>query len=136
MLVDPPVGSGILVNALPGADLPALTDGFGFDELSFDTAGNLPLETDPKRVWVIRHPERFPIEINRAAREELLRVPGIGPKSARRILARRVKEKFRSVENLKGTGAVVTWAAPYILINGRRVSELREPGQMRLDLRL
>jgi putative DNA modification/repair radical SAM protein len=107
--------------------------GFNFDELTFDTRGNLPLETDPKRVWAARHPERFPIEINRAEREELLRVPGIGPRSARRILTRRVKHRFNTVDGLRGTGAVVKWAAPYILINGRTAGELREPGQQTLD---
>jgi predicted DNA-binding helix-hairpin-helix protein len=106
--------------------------GFAFEELSFDTAGNLPAETDPKRVWVAKHPERFPVEINRASRQELMRVPGIGPRSARRIVTKRVKEKFHTIEGLKGTGAVVGWAAPYILINGRSIAELKEPGQLQL----
>ena len=104
--------------------------GFAFDELSFDTAGNLHVETDPKRVWASKHPERFPVEINRASREELMRVPGIGPRSARRIVTRRVKEKYHGLDELKGTGAVVGWAAPYILINGKCVGELEEPGQL------
>jgi len=104
--------------------------GFTFEELSFDRSGNLPAETDPKRVWVAKHPERFPVEINRASREELLRVPGIGPRSARRIVTRRVKEKFHSLEELKGTGAVVGWAGPYILMNGKSVAEVKEPGQL------
>jgi len=106
--------------------------GFAFEELSFDTGGNLPVETDPKRVWVSKHPEQFPVEINRASRRELMRVPGIGPRSARRIVTKRVKEKFHTLEELKGTGAVVGWAAPYILIDGKSVGELKEPGQMRL----
>jgi predicted DNA-binding helix-hairpin-helix protein len=104
--------------------------GFAFEELSFDTGGNLHVETDPKRVWASKHPERFPVEINRASREELMRVPGIGPRSARRIVTRRVKEKYHSLEELKGAGAVVGWAAPYILINGKCVGELEEPGQL------
>jgi predicted DNA-binding helix-hairpin-helix protein len=104
--------------------------GFAFEELSFDTGGNLPVETDPKRVWVSKHPERFPVEINRASPQDLMRVPGIGPRSARRIVARRVKEKYHSLEELKGAGTVLRWAAPYILINGKRVRELTEPGQL------
>jgi len=104
--------------------------GFAFDELSFDTAGNLHVEADPKRVWASKHPERFPVEINRASREELMRVPGIGPRSARRIVTRRVKQKYHSLEELKDAGTVLRWAAPYILINGKRVRELTEPGQM------
>jgi len=106
--------------------------GFAFEELTFDPQGNLPLEVDPKRVWVARHPERFPIEINRANRQQLIRVPGIGPRSARRIVARRVKAKFHTLEELQSTGAVVRWAAPYILINDKRVSDLKEPGQLQL----
>jgi len=104
--------------------------GFAFDELSFDKGGNLSVEEDPKRVWASNHPERFPVEINRASREELMRVPGIGPQSARRIVTRRVKDKYSSPEELRGAGAVVGWAAPYILINGKSVAELEEPGQL------
>jgi predicted DNA-binding helix-hairpin-helix protein len=106
--------------------------GFRFDELCFDTGGNLPFETDPKRAWASKHPERFPVEINRASRRELMRVPGIGPRSARRIVTRRVNEKYHSLEELKGAGTVVGWAAPYILINGKRAQELTEPGQLQL----
>ena len=108
--------------------------GFTFDELTFDVGGNLPFEMDPKRVWVVEHPERFPVEINRASRQELMRVPGIGPRSARRIVTRRVKQKFHTLEEVQGTGVVVRWAAPYILIRGKRVGELKEPGQQMLDL--
>ena len=112
--------------------------GFNFEELTFDIRGNLPLETDPKRVWAARHPERFPVEINRSCRGDLMRVPGIGPRSARRILTRRVKEKFHTLDELRGTGAVTRWATPYILINGKRIGELREPAQLSLwkDFRL
>ncbi len=110
--------------------------GFTFDELTFDSRGNLPFATDPKRLWAVKHPERFPVEINTATREQLLRVPGIGPRSATRIVTSRIKDKFHTVEELEGTGAVVRWAAPYVLINGKCVGELKEPGQGMLDLRL
>ncbi len=94
--------------------------GFTFDELIFDAEGNLPVEADPKTVWARAHPERFPIEINRASREELLRVPGIGPRSAERIVRLRRRGAFRELADLKKMGAVAARAAPFILLNGRR----------------
>jgi len=106
--------------------------GFTVKELTFDARGNLPLELDPKRVWVQRHPDQFPVEINRASLEQLMRVPGIGPRSAKRIVMHRLKEKFHTIEDLQRTGAIIKWAAPYILINGKRFSELKEPGQLHL----
>lgn len=63
--------------------------GFGADEIGFDGAGNLPLDVDPKEFWARRHPERFPVDVNRANKAELLRVPGLGPVTVKRILAAR-----------------------------------------------
>lgn len=63
--------------------------GFGADEIGFDGAGNLPLDVDPKEFWARRHPERFPVDVNRADKAELLRVPGLGPLTVKRILAAR-----------------------------------------------
>ena len=55
--------------------------GFGVDELVFGPDGNLALDRDPKTAWALGHPARFPVELTRASREELLRVPGIGPRA-------------------------------------------------------
>ena len=63
--------------------------GFAAEEIGFDPGGNLPLDVDPKEHWARLHPERFPVDANRADRFELLRVPGIGPVAAKRILAAR-----------------------------------------------
>src|SRR2546422_7816757 len=52
--------------------------GFGFDELAFDGAGNLPLDHDPKTAWALAHPEYFPLEIMRAPREAEARVTRAG----------------------------------------------------------
>jgi predicted DNA-binding helix-hairpin-helix protein len=93
--------------------------GFTFDELIFDTRGNLPTTADPKTVWAIHHPEFFPVEVNRASREELLRVPGLGPVSVRRILQQRRAQKFRTIEQLARIGADEKRAAPFILLDGR-----------------
>jgi len=94
--------------------------GFTLDELVFEENGNLPLGVDPKKIWAETHPERFPVEINRATRDELLRVPGIGPRSVSRILTTRRKDPFHSIDELKRAGAVTGWAAPYIIIAGKR----------------
>jgi len=101
--------------------------GFTFDELIFDEQGDLPRQADPKRMWAMAHPECFPLEVNRASREQLLRVPGIGPRAAHRILRWRRKGKLRTLTDLRKAGAVVRWAAPFVLLDGRRM-----PYQMEL----
>lgn len=94
--------------------------GFALQDLTFDDSGNLRTDMDPKMAWARRHPEFFPVEINRASREQLLRIPGIGPRSVARILYIRRRDKFRHIEDLRATGAVASRAAPFILLGGRR----------------
>ena len=94
--------------------------GFSLDDLVFDEKGNLPREADPKLMWALAHPERFPVEVNRASREELLRVPGIGPRSASRIVRLRRRGKFRHLSDLRKIGVVVKRAAPFVLLDGKR----------------
>jgi predicted DNA-binding helix-hairpin-helix protein len=67
----------------------------------------------------LQQPARFPVEINTAEKAELLRVPGIGPLSAERILAMRTKFPFKTMESLKQTGAVVSRARDFVTIDGR-----------------
>lgn len=62
---------------------------FQVNEIVDDAYPNLDLEIDPKLAWALRHPEQFPVDVNRAEYEMLLRVPGIGVKSARLIVASR-----------------------------------------------
>ncbi|MBN2577253.1 MAG: hypothetical protein JXP73_22010 [Deltaproteobacteria bacterium] len=93
--------------------------GFSLDEIHFDEAGRLPLATDPKTLWAERHPERFPLEINRARPDELLRVPGIGPRSAERLLAMRRRQRLRDIGALRAAGASWKAAAPYLLLDGK-----------------
>lgn len=98
-----------------------LLRGYGFTpaELPFRANGNLPLERDPKMEWALLHPERFPVEINRADFEELIRVPGIGKISAQRILKRRREKKLIHLEDLKGTGARISRARNFITLGGK-----------------
>lgn len=54
---------------------------YGFDVAEIvDDSAMLPLDIDPKLAWALRHRDRFPLDVNRASREELLRVPGFGTK--------------------------------------------------------
>lgn len=62
---------------------------FGVDEILPETVANLDLEVDPKMMWALRNMHLFPIELNRASYSELLRIPGIGPLSARKIVKQR-----------------------------------------------
>ncbi len=93
--------------------------GFQYQDLIFDEQGNLPVHGDPKLLWALKHPEQFPLELNRAGREELLRVPGIGPTTARRILQQRRLGRLRAIEELRRLGVDAKRAAPFILLDGR-----------------
>lgn len=94
--------------------------GFSVDDIGLDRDENLLLDEDPKLVWARRHPDQFPVEINTASRSVLLRVPGIGPISADRILGWRRQSRFQSLGDLRKAGAVADRAAPYITLDGRR----------------
>jgi len=97
--------------------------GFSMEELPFVGDGNLPRDADPKLAWARQNLADRPIEINKANRQELLRIPGIGPRSADNILAmRRIGLKLRSHElgDLQRVGANPKRAAAFILLDGRR----------------
>jgi predicted DNA-binding helix-hairpin-helix protein len=95
--------------------------GFDLEEMPFAQNGNLPLGTDPKLAWAQQNLKAKPLEINKAERRELLRVPGIGPKSADAILRARRAGKLRDLTSLKKLGIVTTRVAPFIVLDGRRV---------------
>lgn len=64
--------------------------GFDIDEITDPLEGGmLPLDIDPKLAWALRHRERFPLDVNRASREDLLRVPGFGVNTVNKIIAAR-----------------------------------------------
>ncbi|NLG24499.1 MAG: putative DNA modification/repair radical SAM protein [Clostridiales bacterium] len=92
--------------------------GFDAEEILTERQPNLHPLIDPKCNWAVQHMERFPVEVNRAPLETLLRVPGIGPTSARRIVqARRVGPL--NYEGLKRLGVVLKRAQYFILCGGR-----------------
>ena len=94
--------------------------GFGLEELPFEGDGNLPLNTDPKLAWAQTNLAETPIEINRASRSQLLRVPGIGLKGVEAILSGRRQNKIRSLVELRKIGVNPTRASPFILLDGKK----------------
>ncbi len=93
--------------------------GFAPPELPYNPAGDLPLHIDPKLAWALAHPERFPIELNTADQELLLRVPGLGPISIRRIIRLRREGRFRDPTQLKGLGGATARAQDFVTFSGR-----------------
>ena len=93
--------------------------GFSMEELPFAQSGDLPLNKDPKTAWAEQTLMHKPIELNRASREQLMMVPGIGPKGADGILNARRTRKIRSLEDLHKLGIVAKRAAPYVLLDGK-----------------
>jgi len=106
--------------------------GFRFEELVFDGAGNLPLDDDPKTAWALAHPECFPLEVLRAPRELLVRVPGVGPRAATTLVQLRRGSAMRTLEDLRRIGVDVARAAYYLTLRGRRMQEAPAPVQLRL----
>ena len=91
--------------------------GFSAEEI-VDDHGNLPLELDPKCAWALRNLHLFPVEINRAPLEVLLRVPGIGAKSAYKIMEARRYTRL-NFEDLKKMRVVLKRARHFITADGK-----------------
>jgi len=127
-----PAAPAIREHRLYQADWLLREYGFGPDEVVYDADGNLPLGMDPKSAWALAHPERFPIEVRTASRSELLRVPGIGATSARRIVTARATTVIRDLADLRRLGVVTSRAAGFLTIAGRRLSPLRWTEQLPL----
>jgi predicted DNA-binding helix-hairpin-helix protein len=94
--------------------------GFTVEELPFEDNGNLPQKADPKAAWAEINLKDKPVEVNRANREELLRIPGIGPKSADAIIKSRRVDKLTSVEDLHRLGINPAKVNPYVLLDGKK----------------
>ena len=98
--------------------------GYQADELLDEKHPNFNVMLDPKADWAVRHLEQFPVEINRADYRMLLRVPGIGVKSAKRIVqARRLGSL--GFDELKKLGVVLKRALYFITCNGRMMYKTR-----------
>jgi predicted DNA-binding helix-hairpin-helix protein len=92
--------------------------GFSLDELVFDDAGNIETEIDPKYSFAMNNMDLFPIEINEASFEELLKIPGIGKISAQKIIILRKRGiRIKKLEELKNLGVAIKRAEPFIKLN-------------------
>jgi predicted DNA-binding helix-hairpin-helix protein len=125
-LEDRPAVSPVREQRLYQGDFLLRDYGFSADELVFDEDGNLPLTEDPKLIWARRHLTHAPVEINHAAKVQLLRVPGFGPVAVERIVRARRLGRLSAMRDLRQLGIAAERAAPFILLNGRRpVHQLR-----------
>jgi predicted DNA-binding helix-hairpin-helix protein len=88
--------------------------GFKDDEIVFGPRGHLSLEADPKEVWAENHPDYFPLDVNRASRLELLRVPGLGPVTVRRIYQLRRRQRIRRIDDIGRPGVRLRKAQGYL----------------------
>ena len=98
--------------------------GFQASELLDEAHPDFNPQLDPKCSWAVSHLEQFPVEVMRADYETLLRVPGIGPTSAKRIVSARRTAHLR-FEDLKKLGVVVKRAQYFVLCDGRAAPGLR-----------
>ena len=112
-LINPPL---VRENRLYQADWLMRFYHFKVDEIVNEQFPDLDLELDPKLAYALRHPEIFPIDINKADYEYILRVPGIGVKSAKLIVASRRYGSLTS-EHLKKMGVVLKRAKYFITCN-------------------
>ena len=92
--------------------------GFEAKELLDEKRPYFNVMLDPKEDWAVRHLEEFPVEVNRAPYEKLLRVPGLGVNSARRIVAARRSARL-TFDDLKKIGVVLKRAIYFITCNGK-----------------
>ena len=107
---------------------------FKVDEIVDDSYRDPDLEIDPKLAWALRHPEAFPVDINRADYEMLLRVPGLGVKSAKMILTARRYSRL-GTSHLKQIGVVLKKAQYFITCNElptRTINEIKPENVRRI----
>ncbi len=101
--------------------------GFAAHELLDEGRPNLDMRFDPKSDWALRHLELFPVEVNRADYEVLLRVPGVGVRSAQRIVQARRGTRLGEAE-LKKLGVVLKRARYFLTAGGRYLGGIRLDG--------
>ncbi len=93
--------------------------GFDHDEIVDDGTGLLRLDVDPKLAWALAHPERFPVDLNLAPRELLLRVPGLGVGSVDKLLAARGTRRLRA-EDLRQLKLPTRKVMPFVIVDGHQ----------------
>ncbi|MCD4803297.1 MAG: helix-hairpin-helix domain-containing protein [Anaerolineales bacterium] len=89
------------------------------EDLVYNESGTLSQEIDPKLAWAEQNLLHQPLEINTASRSKLLRIPGIGPTRADRIISLRRADPIKSFSKLRKLNLITPKTSPYILINGK-----------------
>ena len=87
---------------------------FTESDIIFENDGNLSLATDPKHAWALRNPDFFPVNINIASKFSLLRVPGLGPVTVKRILEQRKQSPMKTIEDAGKAGVRLEKAKKYL----------------------
>jgi putative DNA modification/repair radical SAM protein len=100
--------------------------GFAVGEI-VEGGGMLPLDVDPKLAWALRHREKFPLDLSRAPREALLRVPGLGKKAVDRLLVARRYRTIRT-EDLARLRVSLAKVLPFVVLPDHRPRDLDAPG--------
>ncbi|MCY4575452.1 MAG: putative DNA modification/repair radical SAM protein [Chloroflexi bacterium] len=102
--------------------------GYDSEELrpAFDTSGFLELRADPKMMIAVNDFERFPVDVNRASERDLLRVPGVGPLAASRIMRQRGEHSITRPQELQAMGVVLKRAMPFLRFPGHKPSPARQ----------
>ncbi|WP_332823883.1 putative DNA modification/repair radical SAM protein [Ramlibacter sp.] len=104
--------------------------GFAADEIASPRSGGmLRLEVDPKLAWALAHPEKFPVDLDRAPRELLLRVPGLGVKAVDRLLLARRVRRLRA-DDLKRLHVPVHKVLPFVVVTGHRPAKGPDAARM------
>lgn len=109
--------------------------GYGVDEITDTTQGGmLDLDIDPKMAWAIRHPERFPVDVNTAPKELLLRIPGLGVRNVKRVLMARRHGRLR-VADVARLRAPMSKLLPFVqLADHHPRKQLDDPATLRARL--
>jgi putative DNA modification/repair radical SAM protein len=95
-----------------------------------DATGMLPLDIDPKLAWALKHRQRFPVDVNRAPREDLLRVPGLGVKAVANILTSRRWRKLR-LDDIARLTVSVAKLRPFIVADDWRPVALSDKAELK-----
>jgi predicted DNA-binding helix-hairpin-helix protein len=107
--------------------------GFQHAEVFEHTDGMLDLEMDPKLAWALKHREQFPIDLNKAPREQLLRVPGLGRKAVQRIIAAR-RLRTIHIDDLRKLHVPVKRVLPFVKLVGHEHSRALDSEKLKAML--
>ena len=106
---------------------------FAKDEIALNAEGNLDLSMDPKLAWALQHREQFPVDLNAAPREQLLRVPGLGVKTVTRLLSARRHGRLR-LDDLARLRLPMAKIAPFIVTADHHPGPLLDSGRLQQRL--